>query len=98
MSTVTPKHLKVREVADELGICLSAAYDLIRTRKITSRSFGTGRGAIRVSREDLDRFIQSRTNPAEQASTKRKRRQLASFPHLEAAGFRPDLAPLEQQP
>ena len=53
----TAKLLTVREVAERLQVSLSLVYTLIESKKLACHRIGTGRGAIRVHRDDLDRYL-----------------------------------------
>ena len=60
--------LTVREVADVLKVSTSLVYLLIESRKLACHRIGNGRGAIRVRRDDLDRFLeQCRVEPEQPA-------------------------------
>lgn len=49
--------LTVRDVATRLNLSRQCVYSLIRGGKLKAYRIGTGRGAIRVSEEDLSRFL-----------------------------------------
>lgn len=51
--------LTVKQVAEKLNITPQSVYQLIQTGKLPVHRFGNGRGTIRISQEDLDRFIES---------------------------------------
>ncbi len=54
-----PRYLTVEEVAAELGVSYSHAYQLIRTGRLPHADFGTGnKQLIRVHRDHLDTYIQ----------------------------------------
>jgi excisionase family DNA binding protein len=53
-----PQLLTVREVAAELRVSTSLVYELIESKKLACHRIGKGRGAIRVGRVDLDRFVE----------------------------------------
>ena len=56
--------LTVQDVADLLKVSNSLVYNLIASGKIPSHRIGTGRGAIRVRRDDLDQYVrQCRVEP-----------------------------------
>lgn len=56
--------LRVRDVAQRLGLSLSSAYQLIQSGDLASYSVGR-RKAIRVSDDDLQRYLDSRrSSPA----------------------------------
>lgn len=52
--------LKLREVAERLRISLACAYALVETKKLAHYRIGVGRGAIRVTEEQLAAFLASR--------------------------------------
>jgi excisionase family DNA binding protein len=57
--------LTVKEVAARLALSPSQIYALIASGKLTCHRFGNGRGAIRVSEEQLAEFIEtSKFTPA----------------------------------
>jgi excisionase family DNA binding protein len=49
--------LNVREVAERLRVSATCVYQLIEQGKLACHRIGIGRGAIRVSAEDLEEFI-----------------------------------------
>ncbi len=51
--------LTVKQVAEQLNLTAQLVYQLIQAGKIPVHRFGNGRGTIRISREDLDQFIES---------------------------------------
>ncbi len=50
--------LTVQDVAEQLRVSNSLVYGLISSGKISCHRIGRGRGAIRVRRDDLDRFLE----------------------------------------
>ncbi|MCY2967400.1 MAG: helix-turn-helix domain-containing protein [Planctomycetota bacterium] len=61
--------LKPRQLAERLNVSLSTVYGLIETGKIACHRIGRGRGAVRVSEEDLADYLASCRN-AEKNQTK----------------------------
>lgn len=57
-----PDHelLTVKEVAAWLRLSLAEVYRLIRSSELAHYRVGPGSGAIRVKREDVDLFLNSR--------------------------------------
>jgi excisionase family DNA binding protein len=49
--------LTVQDIAQQLRVSSSLVYGLISAGKIPCHRIGRGRGAIRVRRDDLDRFL-----------------------------------------
>jgi excisionase family DNA binding protein len=57
--------LTVKNVAARLGLSNSQIYALIASGKLSCHRFGNGRGALRVSEEQLAQFIEaSKITPA----------------------------------
>jgi excisionase family DNA binding protein len=54
-----PKTLTVRQVADRLGISRALCYALCSSGKLPHHRFGNGRGAIRVSEDQLAEFLEA---------------------------------------
>jgi excisionase family DNA binding protein len=52
-------YLTVKFVAERLGISRAQVYALIANGKLPCHRFGNGRGAIRVSEEQLVRFLEA---------------------------------------
>lgn len=51
--------LKPRELADRLNVSLSTVYGLIESGKLACHRIGCGRGAVRVSEDDLTEYLES---------------------------------------
>lgn len=51
--------LKPRELAERLKVSLSTVYGLIDAGKIACHRIGCGRGAVRISEEDLAAYLES---------------------------------------
>jgi excisionase family DNA binding protein len=49
--------LNVREVAERLRVSATCVYQLIEQGRMACHRIGIGRGAIRVSEDDLEEFI-----------------------------------------
>lgn len=69
---MTSNWLTVSDIAATLNISSSSVYNLVDSGAIVSHRFGCGRGAIRVSRENFDRFIEEAEEPVRQLSTPRR--------------------------
>ena len=54
---VEPMLLTVREVADLLRVSANCVYDLVGKGKLACHRVGTGRGAIRVRRNDVEAYL-----------------------------------------
>lgn len=54
--------LKPKEVSRRLGLCKNSVYTLLQTGQIPSVRIGR---AVRISSEDLARFIESRRSPVQ---------------------------------
>jgi excisionase family DNA binding protein len=77
--------LTVKQVADELCVSATCVYQLIALGKLASHRIGVGRGAIRISVEDLAAFVeQSRRGEQPMQSVSRRSAGVrARFKHLE---------------
>ena len=53
------KPLTVKQVAERLGVSVSQVYSLCASGKLLHHRFSTGRGAIRVTEEQLAAFIEA---------------------------------------
>jgi len=57
--------LKVSEAAAAIGVSSSTLYQLVATRKIAHLRLGTGRGAIRFTKQQIEDYLQDcRVEPA----------------------------------
>ncbi len=82
------RFLRIKEVAERLGVCQATAYQLCARRKLAHVRVGTGRGTIRVKEQDLDEFIERETVRPEAAAgpsrpTKPPARGAGGFTHLD---------------
>lgn len=50
--------LSAASAADSLGVGLQTIYDLVQSGRLPAQRFGTGRGTIRIRRDDLDALNQ----------------------------------------
>ncbi len=50
--------LKPCQVADRLNVSLSTVYGLIESKRLACYRIGQGRGAVRVSEDDLAAYLQ----------------------------------------
>lgn len=67
--------LTVSEVAERLKLSLSAIYELIADGQLPSVRLGPKKGAVRVTEEDLQAFIESRrTHPRESSGFSKSKR------------------------
>jgi excisionase family DNA binding protein len=57
--------LKPHDVAERLNVSLSTVYGLIESGKLACHRIGRGRGAVRVSEEDLGAYLESCRNPVD---------------------------------
>jgi predicted DNA-binding transcriptional regulator AlpA len=60
---VTPTHLNVAQVCEELGIARSTFYDW-RASHRAPRCIKLPNGAIRIRRRDLEAWLEAREEPA----------------------------------
>lgn len=51
--------LTCKEVASQLGVCPQTIYSLVASGRLPAHRFGIGRGAIRISSTDVNRFLES---------------------------------------
>ena len=51
--------LRVKQVAERMGISAALAYELVSKGKLTCFRIGLGRGSIRFSEEDVEAFLSS---------------------------------------
>ena len=51
--------MTVREVAEKLSLSISQVYSLLASGKLPHHRFGVGRGAIRVTEEQLAAFVEA---------------------------------------
>lgn len=61
IASATPL-LTVREVAQVLRLSQACVYTMVARGQLPHLRVGNGRGSIRFSREDLDRFLNTRRN------------------------------------
>lgn len=68
--------LKPKQVSDRLNVSLSTVYGLVESGRLGCHRIGQGRGAIRVSEDDLRAYLQACHNgvPAGPASKTHRRR------------------------
>lgn len=50
--------LKVKEVAERIGVSVACVYGLIASVKLACHRIGVGRGTIRVSEEQLRAYLE----------------------------------------
>lgn len=81
--------LKVNQVADQLSVSQSTVYSLCDRGDIPHLRVGTGRGAIRIDPDDLQRFIDA-ARVGVQPSTPAKRTSTSGrlFKHLDGDRLR----------
>ena len=56
--------LKVPQVAELLACSIATVYALIESGALPAVKIGVGTGGVRVSREDLETFVESRRTAA----------------------------------
>ena len=56
----------VQEVAKLLHVSAATVYQLCSQRKLAHFRVGTGRGAIRIQQEDLDKYVAAATVQTEE--------------------------------
>lgn len=65
----------VKEVASMLHVSISSVYALVERGLLAAYRIGVGRGAIRISNDDLDSFLEScRVQSGEQPPVVKRRR------------------------
>ncbi len=57
--------LKVPQVAELLACSIATVYALIERGQLSAVRIGVGNGGVRVRREDLDSFVESRRTGGE---------------------------------
>lgn len=78
------KLLTVNDVAQTLSVSNSLVYQLVATGKLPCHRIGTGRGAIRVRRDDLEAFLaECRTQPPVQSGSSSPEPKGGCFKHLD---------------
>jgi excisionase family DNA binding protein len=55
--THDPQLLRVREVAQILGQCPESVYAKVKTGELAAIRLGHGRAALRIPRDELERFL-----------------------------------------
>ena len=55
------RHLKVRQVADELGVAPTTVYAMCHRRQLLHTRVGSGRGTIRIPAESLAAYLSGAT-------------------------------------
>ena len=73
--TVGVEFLNISEAAQTLRISRSLVYQLIETGRLEAYRVGVGRGAIRISREDFLRFLESCRDNSGRAASRPPRRK-----------------------
>lgn len=74
----------VKQVAEQLNISATCVYQLVSTGKLACHRIGIGRGAIRVSEDDLRAFISASRNESEHLPPSPSQRlpSVREFKHL----------------
>lgn len=80
--------LTVPEVAERLNCGLSTAYRLIERRILPSVRVGAKKGGVRVTEEDLQRFIESRRTHPQQPEAAKPPAIRQPFTHLDGERLR----------
>lgn len=73
--------LKISEVAKRLNLSGSKVYELVEQGKLGHHRMG---GAIRVSEEQLQRFLDETKRERDLPDSRRPRSRMRSFKHLDA--------------
>jgi excisionase family DNA binding protein len=58
----------VKQVAERLGLAASTVYQLCSEHRLAHARIGIGRGAIRISEESLQAFLDGATVPSDVSS------------------------------
>lgn len=75
--------LRVADVAERLNVSVQCVYQLIESGKLAVHRIGVGRGAIRVSEPDLERFLQaSRVGERQPQTERRSQTPKAKLKHI----------------
>jgi excisionase family DNA binding protein len=84
--------LTVKQVAERLNVSLSTVYGLVSHGKLRARRIGTGRGAIRVSEDALQQYLDASvseaTHAASTAAPTNRPQRGRPFKHLDADRLR----------
>ncbi len=68
--------LTVRDTADRLNVSRNCVYQLVEAGKLPCHRIGIGRGAIRISEEDIRQFLESCRQEKHEEPRKAPRRKL----------------------
>jgi excisionase family DNA binding protein len=74
--------LTVAEVADYLRVSRSLVYQLVESGRLPCCRVGAGRGAVRILREDLLRYLESCRDNGGGAAVRPPRRRHEKLKHL----------------
>lgn len=74
--------LKPKDLAQRLNVSLSTVYGLIESGRIACHRFGKGRGAVRVSEEDLAAYLANCRRDVRPPDVPRPRRVKLKHVHL----------------
>lgn len=74
--------LKPRQLAERLNVSLSTVYGLIETGKIACHRIGVGRGAVRVSEEQLAEYLESTKRERREPTVERTVPRLSQLRHV----------------
>lgn len=84
--------LTVDQVSRELNVSSTCVYSLVQQGRLRSIRIGNGRGTIRIDRDDLIEFVDTRRSGGNQKDHTRRRRQRittgGAFVHLDANRLR----------
>ncbi len=82
--------LRVKQVAEKLGISVALVYELIAKGKLACYRIGLGRGAIRFKDEDVQAYldgcrVETRGEQVKPVRPKLKHLKLSAVPHRATA-------------
>ena len=74
--------LKPRQLAERLNVSLSTVYSLVETGRIACHRIGVGRGAVRVSEEQLAEYLESTRRETREPTERRSVSRLPQLKHV----------------
>ena len=74
--------LKPRQLAERLNVSVSTIYCLVETGRIACHRIGVGRGAVRVSEEQLAEYLESTKTELREPTIRRTIPRLPQLKHV----------------